>query len=83
MSLGTREKSHKNDGRTLRMRVAGNTPKRYVEITLNGLDYYDLVLKQVKRINKEPVEVEVWQAQDVDCFTLNETLLRMERECWG
>lgn len=82
MSLGVRKMHTTNDGKTLRMEVGPVRSPRMVDITINSHDLYDVLCTRTKRDQNRTVVFQ-FSAGDVDATLLNETLLRMERECWG
>jgi len=77
MQVGASDFFAIESGLQFRTRVKTNQ-KHWIEITLNGLDYYDIVLKRLVTSGKRKGEVVAeYKANNVDCSTLSETVYRI------
>ena len=73
MACGARE-AYRTERGTLRFRVESK-PLRFIEVSLNGLDLYEVEYYRLKRGSYEKVSID--GEADVDCESLSETIYGM------
>ena len=73
MACGAREATRTSEGK-LRFKVGGK-PMRYIEVSLNGADLYDVVHFRIKRNDYSRVELE--STTDLFADTMGEVIYHM------
>jgi hypothetical protein len=73
MACGAREAKYSPESDALTFKVGGGARCAYIKITLNPMDYYDLVMYRI-RANKV---TELDSREDIDCEQLSECIYHM------